>query len=82
MVFPAFTPERRPLDGSDSASTPQKYLPQSRETGDVVPANRPNESGAVTKAAPVAKPWAHFVAGGYANAPFLFGDNSAMLTQS
>lgn len=69
MTFPAFTPERRPLDGSDSTSESHKYLPQSRETGEVVPTGRPTNGSSVTKEALVAKPWAHFVAGGYASSP-------------
>ena len=40
-------------------------IPQSKETGVVLP-DLPNNVSAVTeKAAPVYKPWAHFVAGAY-----------------
>ncbi|KAG9770777.1 hypothetical protein KCU88_g6557, partial [Aureobasidium melanogenum] len=43
----------------------ETLLPQPRETGQVVPEGQPgNGSSSVTKDAPVAKPWAHFVAGG------------------
>ncbi len=40
-------------------------LTQSRETGDVVPSNGPNDTSIAKQEASVAKPWAHFVAGGY-----------------
>ena len=64
MTFRALSPERRPLSGSDSTSASQEYLPQSRETGDVTPPGTSTNGGSVIKEAPVAKPWAHFVAGG------------------
>ena len=52
--------DKRPLEGSKA---PQ-YIPKSRETGDAGPDSRGKDAAAVTKNAPVAKPWAHFVAGG------------------
>lgn len=46
-----------------SASTQATTLTQSREAGDVIPNTR--SDGLVAKQdGPVAKPWAHFVAGG------------------
>ena len=42
----------------------QGLLPQSRETGEVVPSDKHNGSPTAKKEAPVVKPWAHFVAGG------------------
>ena len=57
--FPA-SADKRPLEGSKA---PQ-YIPQSRETGEGDSESRAKDAAAVTKNAPVAKPWAHFVAGG------------------
>lgn len=43
----------------------QGSLIGSRETGDVLPNNGLNGASIAKEKAPVAKPWAHFVAGGY-----------------
>lgn len=39
-------------------------LTQSRETGDVIPNSSLENASVAKRAAPGAKPWAHFVAGG------------------
>ncbi|ORY11538.1 mitochondrial carrier domain-containing protein [Clohesyomyces aquaticus] len=51
--------------GEDSPQFKQSLLPQSRETGHVVP-DRPRNGAPVagTGSAPLAKSWAHFIAGG------------------
>jgi len=43
----------------------QSPLTQSRETGDVLPDTGSDGTPITKPDAPVAKPWAHFVAGGY-----------------
>jgi hypothetical protein len=58
------------LYGKPSLSDPQSsfvspaYPTQSRETREVVPDTSQN-GAPIIKIEPVAKPWAHFVAGGY-----------------
>lgn len=42
-------------------------LTQSRETGQIIPQSRQNARSITSQPAPVAKSWAHFVAGGYAS---------------
>lgn len=54
---------RNPRD--DPALFKQSLLPQSRETGDVLPQKQPDGSPVASKASPFAKSWAHLVAGGY-----------------
>lgn len=44
----------------------ENLIPQSIETGQVVPVGNTGNATAVTKDGPKVKPWAHFVAGGYA----------------
>lgn len=44
----------------------ENLIPQSIETGQVVPVGNNGTATAVTKDGPKVKPWAHFVAGGYA----------------
>ncbi|KAI9793578.1 MAG: hypothetical protein M1833_000723 [Piccolia ochrophora] len=44
--------------------SPQATLPQSRETGDVVPEDGPSRAAIAPRESPAAKSWAHFVAGG------------------
>ena len=43
----------------------QTLLPQSRETGEVVPPKQPDGAPVVATGSPFAKSWAHFIAGGY-----------------
>lgn len=44
-------------------NSPGLSLTQSRETGVIVPEPYPNDASIAKEDAPVAKPWAHFVAG-------------------
>jgi hypothetical protein len=60
MVFPAATP--KPFPGTIREDN---LIPQPQEAGQFV-ATGSNGTTAVTKDGPKAKPWAHFVAGGYA----------------
>ncbi|KAI9748750.1 MAG: hypothetical protein M4579_007129 [Chaenotheca gracillima] len=53
--------QREPPSGQSVRQTP---LPQSRETGDVVPDARGIRASVAPRELPVAKSWAHFVAGG------------------
>jgi hypothetical protein len=48
-----------------NAAFRQTLLPQSRETGDVIPPKQPDGSPIAAKESPFAKSWAHLVAGGY-----------------
>jgi solute carrier family 25 protein 33/36 len=50
---------------NDSSSFKQTLLPQSRETGEVVPPKQPDGVPVVAAESPFAKSWAHFIAGGY-----------------
>ncbi|KAK3216966.1 hypothetical protein GRF29_1g1554041 [Pseudopithomyces chartarum] len=59
---------------NDSSSFKQTLLPQSRETGEVVPPKQPDGIPVVAAESPFAKSWAHFIAGG------LGGMASATLT--
>ncbi|KAF2709816.1 mitochondrial carrier [Pleomassaria siparia CBS 279.74] len=56
------------------ATSSQLTRTQSRETGDVLPSKQPDGNPVIAAGAPVAKSWAHFVAGG------LGGMASATLT--
>ncbi|OAG10438.1 mitochondrial carrier protein-like protein rim2 [Paraphaeosphaeria sporulosa] len=58
----------------DGTPFKQTLLPQSRETGDVIPQKRPDGTPVATAESPFAKSWAHFIAGG------LGGMASATLT--
>jgi hypothetical protein len=61
MTFPAPTSKR-----FQDTSREDNILPQARETGLVIPEGpSKNATTVTTKDEPVAKPWAHFVAGGY-----------------
>lgn len=64
MTFPSLSPGKSPLSGSQSSTAEENFVPQSRETGEVVPGFSGEDARPVTKVEPVAKPWAHFVAGG------------------
>jgi hypothetical protein len=69
MTFHSLSPGKSPLSGSQSPPAEEHFVPQSRETGEVLAGNSPQNARSVTKAEPVAKPWAHFVAGGYGVLP-------------
>ncbi|KIW15422.1 hypothetical protein PV08_05468 [Exophiala spinifera] len=60
MTFSTATP--KPFPGLQKGE--QNLLPQAQETGQVVPTGHTDDATSVTKEKPVAKPWAHFVAGG------------------
>jgi len=61
MTFSTATP--KPFPGTRKGE--ENLIPQSQETGQVVPEGHDANAATVTKEKPVAKPWAHFVAGGY-----------------
>ena len=63
MVF--FSASPKPFPGT-STSGEENLLPQPRETGKVVPVGQSSNATTVMKDELKAKPWAHFVAGGYA----------------
>lgn len=63
MVYSTATPKPFQVDSKGE----KNLIPQSRETGQVLSENQNGGATAVTKDEPVAKPWAHFVAGGYEN---------------
>jgi hypothetical protein len=65
MTYPSLFPGKSPLSGSQSSTAESHFVPQSRETGEVVPEKVAQDARSVANAEPVAKPWAHFVAGGY-----------------
>ena len=46
-------------------------LTQSREIGVLIQDTQPNGASIASNEAPVAKPWAHFVAGAYGIIPYL-----------
>lgn len=58
----------RPLAGSHT-SHHDDLLSESRASGEVVPSFQRQNAQQITKDEPkvIAKPWAHFVAGGYVN---------------
>ncbi|KIW50179.1 hypothetical protein PV05_11793 [Exophiala xenobiotica] len=60
MTFSTATP--KPFPGTRKGE--ENLIPQSQETGQVVPEGHDANAATVTKEKPVAKPWAHFVAGG------------------
>ncbi|KAF2691508.1 mitochondrial carrier protein-like protein rim2 [Lentithecium fluviatile CBS 122367] len=59
---------------ANSSPFRQTLLPQSRETGDILPPKQPDGASVAAKGSPFAKSWAHLVAGG------LGGMASATLT--
>lgn len=63
MPLPTVVGSRVSAKAQTSAITP---LTQSRETGEVVPGSRIDDGPIAKQNRPEAKPWAHFVAGGYA----------------
>ena len=65
MIFPQATP--KPFPGTTRGE--ESLLQQPRETGLVVPVGQDGNATTVTKDGPMVKPWAHFVAGGYARVP-------------
>ena len=65
MPLPTVVGSRASANVQTSATTP---LIQSRETGEVVPGSRIDVEPIAKQERPEAKPWAHFVAGGYAMA--------------
>ncbi|KAI9819221.1 MAG: hypothetical protein M1827_007377 [Pycnora praestabilis] len=75
MTFPSNPGTQAPpkLQGSIS-SIRQTPLTESRETGDVVPDSNSSGASIARREAPIAKSWAHFVAGG------LGGMTAAILT--
>lgn len=66
MPLPTVVGSRVSAQGQIPATTP---LTQSRETGEVVPGSRIDDGPVAKQKRPEAKPWAHFVAGGYALPP-------------
>ncbi|KAK5035186.1 Pyrimidine nucleotide transporter, mitochondrial [Exophiala sideris] len=60
MTFP--TAPAKPFPGTTRGE--ENLLQQPRETGQVIPEGHNASATSVTKNEPVAKPWAHFVAGG------------------
>lgn len=58
-------PWQEPTIGPSIIHSWNRLIPQSHETGEVAPIASAQHARSVTKAEPVAKPWAHFVAGGY-----------------
>lgn len=65
MTYPSLFPGKSPLSGSQSSTAENHFVPESRESGEVISANIAENAQSVANAQPVAKPWAHFVAGGY-----------------
>lgn len=65
MIFPSLSPGKSPLSGSQTSTVEAQFQTQSRETGELEPVTRTQNAPSTTKAEPVVKPWAHFVAGGY-----------------
>lgn len=66
MTFPTASENRAVAQIRDSSRSIQgASLTQSRETGDVVPSYGISGQAVTKQEVPEAKPWAHFVAGGY-----------------
>jgi hypothetical protein len=68
MIFPAATP--KPFQGTTTRGE-ENLIPQPQETGQVVPVGHNGSTATVTEDGPKVKPWAHFVAGGYARTEVL-----------
>lgn len=62
MPLPPASAPGAPAQAQVFATTP---LNQSRETGEILPGSRIDDGSIAKHEKPVAKPWAHFVAGGY-----------------
>ena len=65
MTFPAASNNLAPAH-QEILNTDETLLTQSRETGDLIPNPDRKDALLARGGAPEAKPWAHFVAGGYA----------------
>jgi len=63
MPLPAVVVSRVSAQAQSLATTP---LDQSRETGELASGSRIDDGSIAKQERPEAKPWAHFVAGGYA----------------
>jgi len=63
MPLPTAVVSRASAQAQIPATTP---LDQPRATGEVVPGSRIDDGPIAKQKRPEAKPWAHFVAGGYA----------------
>ncbi|KAI9739954.1 MAG: hypothetical protein M1818_005010 [Claussenomyces sp. TS43310] len=61
---PSSPQQALPLLQQSHSQQQEALLVQSRETGDVIPPSSPNGRSIASNSAPVAKSWAHFVAGG------------------
>ena len=61
MTFPAAAPKTFQVPSRREGN----LIPHPRQTGQVAPETLSGVASAVTQDGPVAKPWAHFVAGGY-----------------